>query len=220
MPSSMFGNDTYFQGTPSTQNPAYDFSGLQATANFLKNIPSYKPSTYKPYQFNTPTLNPLGDKAYDDLYKTSSTNINRAARNAGEEQMRMFGQDLGGRGISSAARGELAFKNKRGTAADVAAAQGSLRQNIDTMKLQDQQTVRDSMWKADQERQLNQSADNFRAAGFDDTSSKFMSDYLLKYADQLFQFGSFIPEQQMKINDFATKGYGSTLELGQGLYGY
>lgn len=172
-------------------NPAqsqFDFGGMNQATEALKRIPAYKPQKYKSFDFKEPD--------YEDVYNKSYQAGLSPMRRQADERMRSLGQGLGNRGISGPAAQALKLQNSQSFGRDVAGLSSDLGGKIANSRMSHFMDT-----------QRNQADENYRAAGFDNENSKFMSNLLMQYAQQMFNMNLQQNTLMNQINQGATGFY-------------
>ncbi len=226
----------FFQPNART-TPAYDFSYLYGGLDALGQD-RYKKSQISPYQFDPKRTQAqsvgaperIGDDFYNNVQRTGVNNALPSILSQSQERLRQLNQGFGGGGLSGGASKELQLKNTFQTGSDIADVNRSLGSTIAQSKLSDEQSrnasafselqrVRDLNLQTNLQQQQSQADENFRAAGFNDSSARAQSSDLLARITALIQGGAQIPQLQGALQNQSTQAYFNVLQNLQGLTG-
>lgn len=211
-----FDSDTYRGAANLDESgvtaPTYDISALKQGKDYL-NKTNYNPSGYNPYQFSTPSFGSIGNygktspEELKKMYEASLSTATRPLLSQSAERMRSLSQGFeGGRMQGSAAR-ELAMKNAMKTGSDIADIGSSIGSTMAERQLtqdetarqkewEDKNTIRNTVFQAEQAKQTAQAAENFKAAGFSDTQAQTLAVMNMEKAKTMFDLGLKIPQLQ------------------------
>lgn len=205
-------NDIYSQ-------PEYDVSSITGAIGGLKDQ-SYKPQNYSAAKFSTPGYAARGGygmsspQQISQTYRTAMNAATRPVMAQGAERMRSMAQGFGGGRFQGASQRELAMKNAMATGSNISDIGKTVGSGISDRMLsqeefarsQDYQeagNVRDTMFKAEQERQANQASEDFRAAGFNDSQARAVSDDIHRRMSSIGQLGFGLGNFQRGVNQDA-----------------
>ena len=223
--SNFYQAPSYMDVGTDPMGPKYDISNINAGLGMMKGN-NYKTKQYNPYQFSTPGLNTLGsygktsDADMSNVYGKSLSMATRPLRAQGEERMRGMSQGFEGGRFGGAANREMAMKSSMQTGSDISDVAGGIGTAMSERMLgqdetarekewSDKGSVRDSLFAAEQNKQISQASENLKAAGFNDEQARYLAEFITSKAGMFINTGKDLAgmqrtgyqDQQTRYND-------------------